>query len=405
MGERACERKTAEDGGMGVQMKLWLRKEVGMAVGLVAVVMAVLAPSALATGPLDISKTATGHQTREVTWTIDKSVTPATHDLQTGQSGTSTYTVTVTKSEGASSAWVDGQVCVDNVMLNATENLAIVDRVQASVGGGPYATIATANLDLSGNPVLDPGESECYSYSISFTPVDGAAYRNSAEVTITNNPTGTPGVPQGPRVFADFTLPEPTVNDTINVDDTNGMTWAFSDSGSVSYDKTFTCDQDAGEHVNTATIRETGQSASATVTVNCTNPPPPICTYTKGWYQNKNGAPTVIAVDGRTKTQAQAIFAATPGKPGGVTWGVENKPNNLLNLYQQLLAALNNLGGDANAHAGPAAVDTAIDAALAGTGGTGLNITTTLSESEIGSLTDVLSSFNEGRFAGYPHCG
>jgi hypothetical protein len=42
---------------------------------------------------------------------------------------------------------------------------------------------------------------------------------------------------------------------------------------------------------------------------------------------------------------------------------------------------------------------------LAGTGGTGLNITTTLSESEIGSLTDVLSNFNEGKFAGYPHCG
>src|SRR5262245_20094528 len=117
-------------------MKGRLRTEIGVAVGLVAVVMVVLAPSALATGPLDISKTATGHWTQEVNWTIEKSVTPATHDLQTGQSGTSTYTVEVTKSAGTNSAWVDGEVCVDNVMLNATENLAIVDRVQASVGGG-----------------------------------------------------------------------------------------------------------------------------------------------------------------------------------------------------------------------------------------------------------------------------
>ena len=126
------------------------------------------------------------------------------------------------------------------------------------------------------------------------------------------------------------------------------------------------------------------------------------CTYTKGWYQNKNGAPTVIGVDGRTKAEAQAIFAATPGKPGNVTWGVDNKPNNLLNLYQQLLAALNNLGG--NATAGPDAVDEAIADALAGTGGTGLNITTTLTEQEIGELADLLASFNEGKFAGWPHC-
>lgn len=132
-------------------------------------------------------------------------------------------------------------------------------------------------------------------------------------------------------------------------------------------------------------------------------PPPPSCTYTKGWYQNKNGAPTIVlTIDGRTPDQQRAIFEASPGQPGNVTWGTNNKPNNLLNLYQQLLAAINNLDG--NLTAGPTAVDNAISAALAGTGGSNLHISTTLTNEQISALIDTLSSFNEGEFAGFPHC-
>jgi len=142
---------------------------------------------------------------------------------------------------------------------------------------------------------------------------------------------------------------------------------------------------------------------------NVPEPPPPAgCTYTKGWYQNNNGKPTVIAVDGRTIAEAQAIFEASPGQTGGVTWGVgaltNNKPNNLLNLYQQFLAALQNLGGDANEDNGPAAVDAAIDAVQAATGGSVLYISL-VAGTDVGALIDVLSAFNEGDFAGWPHCG
>jgi hypothetical protein len=130
---------------------------------------------------------------------------------------------------------------------------------------------------------------------------------------------------------------------------------------------------------------------------------PDVCTYTKGWYQNKNGAPTIVlTIDGRTPDQQRAIFEASPGQPGNVTWGTNNKPNNLLNLYQQLLAAINNLDG--NLTAGPTAVDNAISAALAGTGGSNLHISTTLTNEQISALIDTLSSFNEGEFAGFPHC-
>ena len=127
--------------------------------------------------------------------------------------------------------------------------------------------------------------------------------------------------------------------------------------------------------------------------------PPPTtsstCTYSKGWYRNQ-GNGTVTAVDGRTADQAKAIFKATPGKPGGVTFGGNNS---LLNLYQQYLAALLNGGAS-----GPAGVKAALDAVGNGTGGTGLDITATLSKDQLSAHTDTLSSFNEGSFQGFPHC-
>jgi hypothetical protein len=135
----------------------------------------------------------------------------------------------------------------------------------------------------------------------------------------------------------------------------------------------------------------------AIITYVSTNPPPPPtgCTFTKGWYRN-NGSNTVVAVDGRSKADAQAIFAATPGKPGNVTWEGDN---NTLNLYQQLLAAI--LNGGLN---GPAAVQKAIADAQAATGGTGQNITL-VSGTDVSALIDALTFFNEGNYAGWPHCG
>jgi hypothetical protein len=82
-----------------------------------------------------------------------------------------------------------------------------------------------------------------------------------------------------------------------------------------------------------------------------------------------------------------------------VTWN----GNNLgLNLYQQLLAALQNLDGDPLG--GPPAVDAAIAAELAGIGGSGLNVAISLNQAEKSDLVDVLSDFNKGKFAGFPHC-
>jgi hypothetical protein len=127
-----------------------------------------------------------------------------------------------------------------------------------------------------------------------------------------------------------------------------------------------------------------------------TPPPDEGCTFTKGWYRNK-GLGTVTAQDGRTLTETRTILQATPGKPLGVAFGGNNS---LLNLYQQYLSALLNLDGAV----GPSAVTDALEDVANGTGGAGLTITTSLSQTEISGLTSTLSSFNEGTFAGWPHC-
>jgi len=133
-------------------------------------------------------------------------------------------------------------------------------------------------------------------------------------------------------------------------------------------------------------------------TVVVTNVAPPEetgCTYTKGWYQSKNA--TLTGADGLDVAVEAAFFAATPNKTGSVSFV---GPNNLLNLYQQLLAALEN-GGES----GPQAVQDAIDDAQDGTSvSAGGELTTTLTNTEISALIVTLSAFNEGTYKGWPHC-
>jgi hypothetical protein len=125
---------------------------------------------------------------------------------------------------------------------------------------------------------------------------------------------------------------------------------------------------------------------------------PPVitgCTYTKGWYQSKNA--TLTGVDGLSISVENAFFQATPNKTGTVSFV---GPNNLLNMYQQLLAALENGGAG-----GPASVQTAISNAQAGTSvSAGGQLTTTLTNAQIDALIVTLTAFNEGTFAGWPHC-
>ncbi|OGC81870.1 MAG: hypothetical protein A2V81_04740 [Candidatus Abawacabacteria bacterium RBG_16_42_10] len=230
---------------------------------------------------LTTSKTADGHMTRTYDWTIEKSVSPSSLDMFRGDSADVEYTVTINKDEGTDTYSVSGEICVTNGGEVSTENLTIVDEVQYKVGSGQFDELTSSSIDMSSKPVLGPGESHCYPYTISFTPVNNASYRNVAHITITNhsgwlpggnNCPGTDPCAFGPEPKDDFDLPstpDVLVNDEVTVTDTNGHSWNFGSSGSQIYDKTFTCDTDDGQQNNTATIEELNTSDTASVMVQC----------------------------------------------------------------------------------------------------------------------------------------
>jgi hypothetical protein len=203
-----------------------------------------------------VTKDASTTFTRTYTWSIDKSVSPEVHNLFTGDSAPSTYTITVTKTGFVDSNWaVSGSISIYNPAPTS-------------------ATITGVSDDISGVGAVQPNCNVSFPYNLGSqqtltctysSPLpDGTNRTNTATATTSGSVGGGSG-------SAAVTFGDPTteVNAQVNVDDTNNMTWVFADSGSVTYTRYFACDRDQGTLNNTATIRETGQSDSAAVTVNC----------------------------------------------------------------------------------------------------------------------------------------
>jgi hypothetical protein len=206
---------------------------------------------------VSVSKTAETSLTRTWEWDITKSVNPDTWDLFTGDDGASEYTVAVDKTGFTDSDWaVNGVITI----ANPSDDDAIIASVADEITGGINATV---DCGVAFPYTLPSGGTLTCTYASDLP--NGDMRVNSATVTLEGASayTGTADI--------DFGMPDiiNEVNATINVDDTNGGSWMFSDAGSVTYDKTFACDADEGANTNTATIRETGQSDDATVTVNC----------------------------------------------------------------------------------------------------------------------------------------
>lgn len=202
-----------------------------------------------------VSKTAATTFTRTFDWTIDKSVTPAAWELFTGDSGTSRYTVAVTKNAGTDSNWaVTGTITI----LNPGDLAATVQSVADVISGPVAATVDCGTLPR----VLAKNTSLICTYGAPLP--DGTARTNTATVALVESTVFTGTAP------VTFGAPTSLVHDTINVTDTfQGSLGSFSATGSRTYDRKFTCDGDEGTHDNTATITETSQSDSARVTVNC----------------------------------------------------------------------------------------------------------------------------------------
>ncbi len=206
---------------------------------------------------VQVSKTAETSYTRKYKWTIDKSVTPETHDLFRGDSADSTYTVAVEKIVTEYDFKVTGTITIVNP--DPTYKATITEVKDVLPGG----TNISVNCGVSFPYELASKGTLTCSYSADLPDKDARV--NTATVTT----TGKVGCGSGVK---DVIFGDPTTvvgYASIHVDDSNGGSWEFNDTGSVSYTKTFACDKDKGTHDNTATIRETGAKDDASVSVNC----------------------------------------------------------------------------------------------------------------------------------------
>ena len=241
---------------------------------------------------LTVSKTAAPFFTRTYTWVIAKS-TDQPVIKQVGSTATVNYTVKVDQTGYTDSAWqVKGSITVSNP--NDWQSVTLTDLSDAVDNGGSCTldnpSQATAEIPASGSL----NAAYTCTYAAAPNPASGtntatASWDSSAAYTANNSAVGTKG-------FA-FTTPTTTVNMKITVTDTFGGTTTtlgtLTAKDTTPYTtNTFTYARTVNvpvntctEYPNTATITETGQSASATVKV-CG---PVKGGLTMGFWQNPNG--------------------------------------------------------------------------------------------------------------------
>jgi len=158
------------------------------------------------------TKTATGFRERQIeyNWTVTKTANQSSITITDGQCATVQYTVAVTRTvfSDLEVTGARGQICVTNTGSVPTQNLRIVDTVQRKIGGGPFMDFATQEVDVSSNPVLDPNETGCYNYEVTFAVAPDAQFKNTAHITITNH-SGHLGEEFGPTTSSgSFTIPD-----------------------------------------------------------------------------------------------------------------------------------------------------------------------------------------------------
>ncbi|MBK6440844.1 MAG: hypothetical protein IPH27_05605 [Actinomycetales bacterium] len=262
---------------------------------------------------LTVTKTATATYTRTYLWTIAKTTpNPAPAATLNSTLGVP-YTVTVTPNGFVDSAWTtSGTITVTNPNDWETVTVtSVTDAIDASLGGTCTVTGLTAQ-----NAVLAKGGgSLTLNYSCSY-PTKPSSYTGTNTATATwdagaAHTTSGSATGQAPVNFA----MTKEVNKTVTVTDqavvtgtttvasakTLGTaTWNADGTPTVfAYTNTYSVPKNGcTSYTNTATITETGQTATAVVKV-CG--PPWIGDGTIGFWQNKNGQ-AIITGGAYTKT-------------------------------------------------------------------------------------------------------
>jgi hypothetical protein len=273
------------------------------AVSLSAILLLLIASAVFAGTTLSATADVTSGWSMIYNWTIDKSADQSELALTTGQQFLVNYSILIDATY-TEDAWVEGDVCVTNGGAEATENLAI-EAVLSDVSEGPPGDVlATVAIDVSAIPVLNPGETGCYTYHIEIPrsgepspqPHAGATYQITANVTIINH-SGHIGTPFGPSPKASTLFPSVPVD----VDECATVVDSYAGSlGVVCYGmdplpKTYlysryigpfeTCGDYTVQNTASITTNDTGVISTDSWTVTVLVPCAEGCTLTPGYWK------------------------------------------------------------------------------------------------------------------------
>ena len=158
----------------------------------------------LAPPSLEVGKTAEPALTTSYAWSVEKVTEPSSLELELGESGQVTYAIEVQRTVGDETYTVSGVISAQNAGGTAAELVSVVDCVEYLMeGSDEYTTLQCETVQEGGT--VEPSATETWDYTLEFEPVEGAvAYRNRADVTISNHPEGEYTY----TAYADFDLPE-----------------------------------------------------------------------------------------------------------------------------------------------------------------------------------------------------
>lgn len=210
---------------------------------------------------LTAQKTAVGSFERRFVWTLNKTVAPTSHSGEAGQTvGSSTWSVTATRSETVGSYRVTGQIVISNPNAFAA-TFAVSDQMNDG-------TVALVNCPTDTVPAND---SVTCAYTAS--PADASATLNTATISSTaGDAVASANVSFSAVVIGD---------ESVTLGDARfSYSQLIADSRALTFPESFTCPADSslytnGTHTftvsNTATLigANTNLSASADVTVTC----------------------------------------------------------------------------------------------------------------------------------------
>jgi hypothetical protein len=207
---------------------------------------------------LTVNKDANPALTRVYEWDIRETVEPSQWRLSKDEQGVSTYRVEVSRDSGTDSGWrVTGTITIDNL----TPSSAVIDEVVDMTSDGEAAQI-DCGVELPGY-VLESGASLTCEYQ---TRLSDNASRSATALVRTSGPVE--GASANAHIdFASAQVEE--VADSVYVTASTGRSWTFDKSDTITYERTFRCDEDAGLHPSAVRIDGTDLRSSTSVSIDC----------------------------------------------------------------------------------------------------------------------------------------